>query len=105
MTNLLSKLITIILILPIDLFAICNAPTEICLTYYKVRKHKQMGFRIKSDKKESENKTIRFPVELINEIEEAIVGKDVSFSGFVIQACRYALKDLENDDKKKKKKQ
>ena len=100
MTNLLSKLITIILILPIDLFAICNAPTEICLTYYKVRKHKQMGLN-----GESENKTIRFPVELINEIEEAIVGKDVSFSGFVIQACRYALKDLENDDNSTKKKQ
>lgn len=95
MTNLLSKLITIILILPIDLFAICNAPTEICLTYYKVRKHKQMGFRIKSDKKESENKTIRFPISLIESINNAITNKDISFSGFVIQACEYALQNMD----------
>ncbi len=59
-----------------------------------------MAFRIKSDKKETENKTIRFPLELINEIEKAIVGKDVSFSGFVIQACEYALKNMEDNEKK-----
>ena len=59
-----------------------------------------MAFRIKSDKKEAENKTIRFPLELINEIEKAIVGKDVSFSGFVIQACEYALKNMEDNEKK-----
>ena len=56
-----------------------------------------MSFQIRSEKKETENKTIRFPVPLIKEIEKAIVGKDVSFSGFVIQACEYALKDLERD--------
>ena len=59
-----------------------------------------MAFRIKSDKKETENITIRFPLELINEIEKAIVGKDVSFSGFVIQACEYALKNMEDNEKK-----
>ena len=61
-----------------------------------------MAFRLKSDKKETENKTIRFPVDVINDIEKAIVGKEVSISGFVIQACRYALKDLENDDDENK---
>lgn len=35
-------------------------------------------FQIKPDKKESENKTIRFPLELIKKIEKAIVGKNVS---------------------------
>lgn len=54
-----------------------------------------MVFRIRSDKKESENKTIRFPLSLINEIEAAIEGKEVSFSGFVIQACEYALSNME----------
>ena len=39
-------------------------------------------------------------LELINEIEKAIVGKDVSFSGFVIQACEYALKNMEDNEKK-----
>ena len=59
-----------------------------------------MTFRIKSDRKETENKTIRFPVNVIEDIEKAIVGKDVSFSSFVIQACEYALKNMDNDEKK-----
>lgn len=59
-----------------------------------------MAFRIKSDRKETENKTIRFPVKVIEDIEKAIVGKDVSFSSFVIQACEYALKNMEDDEKK-----
>lgn len=54
-----------------------------------------MSFKIKTDRKETENKTIRFPVDLIAKIEEAISGKEVTFSGFVIQACRYALENLE----------
>ncbi len=58
-----------------------------------------MAFRIKSDRKETENKTIRFPVKVIEDIEKAIVGKDVSFSSFVIQACEYALKNMEDDEK------
>lgn len=57
-----------------------------------------MGFKIKPDRKESENKTIRFPVPLIEEIEKTIQGEDVSFSGFVIQACRYALDNLEESN-------
>ena len=56
-----------------------------------------MSFTIKPDKKESENKTIRFPVSLIKRIEEAIVDKEVSFSGFVIQACEFALDNLETE--------
>ncbi len=54
-----------------------------------------MAFHIKSDKKETENKTIRFPLPLVQEIEQAIQGKDTSFSGFVIQACQYALDNLQ----------
>lgn len=46
--------------------------------------------------KESENKTIRFPVALIEQIEKAIQNQDVTFSSFVIQACEYALQDMEN---------
>jgi len=56
-----------------------------------------MAFQIKPDRKETENKTVRFPVELIEKINEAIQGKDVTFSGFVLQACEYALNDLEDD--------
>ena len=60
-----------------------------------------MPFKIKSDKKETENKTIRFPVQLINKIEKAIVSQNVSFSGFVIQACEYALANMDSKEKEK----
>ena len=58
-----------------------------------------MAFQIKPYKKETENKTIRFPIKLIEDIENAIKNKNVTFSRFVIQACEYALNDIE--DKKK----
>lgn len=61
-----------------------------------------MSFQIKPYKKETENKTIRFPIPLINKIEKAIVGKDVTFSRFVIQACEYALNNMEEIKKDKK---
>ena len=56
-----------------------------------------MAFQIKPDRKETENKTVRFPVDLVEKINEAIQGKDVTFSGFVLQACEYALNDLEEN--------
>ncbi len=54
-----------------------------------------MAFQIKPNKKESENKTIRFPLPLIEKIENIIKSKDVSFSSFVIQACEYALENMD----------
>ena len=56
-----------------------------------------MTFQLKPNKKESENKTIRFPLSLIEQIEAQIEGQDVSFSSFVIQACEYALNELNNN--------
>lgn len=64
-----------------------------------VERGNYMAFQIRPNKKESENKTIRFPLELINQINQAIEGKDVSFSNFVIQACKYALDNMETDAK------
>ena len=61
-----------------------------------------MAFQIKPYKKETENKTIRFPINLIEKIEEAIKGEDVSFSKFVIQACEYALTNMKKDKKDSK---
>lgn len=60
-----------------------------------------MSFQIKPYKKETENKTIRFPIPLINKIENAIRGKDITFSRFVIQACEYALNNMEDIKKEK----
>lgn len=63
-----------------------------------------MAFQLKSDRKATENKTIRFPLDLINQIDEAIASEDVpiSFSAFVIQACEYALENMDASDKKNK---
>jgi hypothetical protein len=61
-----------------------------------------MSFQIKPYRKETENKTIRFPISLIDNIEKAIQGKNVTFSRFVIQACEYALNDLEGKKKNSK---
>lgn len=43
------------------------------------------------------NKTIRFPNEVIEQVEKEIVGTDCTFSAFVIAAVRMALEDLEQN--------
>ena len=58
-------------------------------------------FQIKPDRKETENKTVRFPIDLIRRIENALVGKNATFSAFVIQACEYALENMDVEEKKK----
>jgi hypothetical protein len=44
------------------------------------------------------NKCIRFPNNVIEDVEKAITGKDCSFSAFVIEAVRVALENLEDED-------
>ena len=44
------------------------------------------------------NKTIRFPNDVIEQVERAIQGKDCTFSAFVIAAVRMALEDI-NENK------
>ena len=61
-----------------------------------------MAFQIKPNKKETENKTIRFPIPLIENIEKAIQNQNVTFSRFVIQACEYTLNNLEDAQKDNK---
>ena len=41
------------------------------------------------------NKTIRFPSDVVAQVEAAIQGKDCTFSAFIIAAVRSALADLE----------
>ena len=55
-----------------------------------------MAFQLKPNKKQTENKTIRFPVPLIEEIENVIKNENVTFSRFVIQACEFALENMED---------
>ena len=40
------------------------------------------------------NKTIRFPNDVVEAVEQAIKGKDCTFSAFVIAAIRAALGEL-----------
>ena len=44
------------------------------------------------------NKSIRFPNDIIEEVEKAICKKDCTFSAFVVSAVRNALDNLEEDD-------
>jgi len=44
------------------------------------------------------NKTIRFPDDLIEEIEKAIRGTNCTFSAFVIEAARVALENLREEE-------
>ena len=46
----------------------------------------------------STNKSIRFPNEVIQQVEEAICGTDCSFSAFVIEATRVALENLKEEE-------
>ena len=56
-----------------------------------------MSFQLKPNRKESDNKTIRFPLSLIDKINSVIEHTDISFSGFVIQACEYALENMDTE--------
>jgi len=46
------------------------------------------------------SKSIRFPNDMIESIETAIVGKDCTFSAFVVEAVKVALESLEEDEDK-----
>ncbi len=47
----------------------------------------------------STNKCIRFPDDIIEQVEKHLAGTGCSFSAFVIEAVRVALKNLEEDNK------
>ncbi len=52
-----------------------------------------MGFCLEKERKETVNKTIRFPLPLVDEIEKYLFGTEATFSKFVIQACRYVIEE------------
>lgn len=45
------------------------------------------------------SKSIRFPNDLIEAVEESIRGTDCNFSAFVIEAVQVALEDLKEENK------
>ncbi len=48
------------------------------------------------------NKSIRFPNNLIDAVEEAIRGTDCTFSAFVVEATRVALESLAEEEEEAK---
>lgn len=47
------------------------------------------------------NKCIRFPNDIIENVENAIKGKDCTFTAFVVEAVKVALENLEEEENKK----
>ena len=43
------------------------------------------------------NKCIRFPNNIIEEVENAIKGKDCTFTAFVVETVKIALENLKED--------
>ena len=44
------------------------------------------------------NKCIRFPNNIIEDVEKAIEGKDCTFTAFVVEAVRVALENLKENN-------
>lgn len=44
------------------------------------------------------NKSIRFPNQVIDEVESYLVGTDCTFSAFVVEAVKVALENLKEDE-------
>ena len=47
----------------------------------------------------STTKSIRFPNEVIEEVEAAIKNTDCTFNAFVVEAVRVALENLQDEEK------
>ena len=43
------------------------------------------------------NKCIRFPNDIIGEVEKAIEGKNCTFTAFVVEAVKVALENIEDE--------
>ncbi len=43
------------------------------------------------------SKSVRFPNDIIDQVENMIVGKDCTFTAFVVEAVRIALEDINNE--------
>lgn len=47
---------------------------------------------------QSTTKSIRFPNDVIERVEKAIVGRDCTFTAFIVEAVRVALDNLDEED-------
>ena len=47
------------------------------------------------------NKCIRFPNDVIEQVEDAIKGKNCTFTAFVVEAVRVALENIKEENENK----
>lgn len=60
-----------------------------------------MSFNLNIESKKTTNKCVRFPIKLVKDIEKITSKNQVTFSQFVIEACKYALENIEKPTTKK----
>lgn len=85
---------------------ICDANNDYTICHNKEKSYKCIaggGNEIQNpNRPATTNKCIRFPNDVLERIEQAITGKQTTFSAFVVQAVRDALDSLEEDDEQTK---
>lgn len=59
---------------------------------------KVMAEKFHIKKQEYSNRTFRFPVELLDELNTLASNKNLSLNQIVVQCCEYALKNLDDDE-------
>lgn len=55
-------------------------------------------FKIEKESSEYENKSLRLPKDLINQVQALADENNISFNRVVIQSIRYALSHMDDDD-------
>ncbi len=55
-------------------------------------------FRVKKDRIEYENKSLRLPTDLIEKVQELADRNDISFNKVVIQCIDYALDHMDKNE-------
>ena len=78
---------------------LCNCYAyNICINIYNcIVRCKMKKFKIPSIPPTT-NKCIRFPNDIIENVEEAIKGKNCTFTAFVVEAVKVALENLEETE-------
>ena len=58
----------------------------------------KLMFKIEKESSEYENKSLRLPKDLINQVQALADENNISFNRVVIQSIRYALSHMDDDD-------
>ena len=58
----------------------------------------KLMFKIEKESSEYENKSLRLPKDLINQVQALADENNISFNRVVIQSIRYALSHMDDDE-------